>query len=116
MNSCVRKSFHGCAPVRPSAMPWPLTWAKSARRNSRWAAVASWKVSPRPLRISISDLMSSPLIDSASGPVAVRDLGFEGPAADRRGDRARGGVAQLLEARDHVERLGVEERELLLEA
>src|SRR6476646_3095657 len=88
MNSWVRKSAQGCAPVEPSARPWACACANSARRRSRWAAVASLKVSPLPLRISISDLMSSPLIDSASGPVAAsRSSSKRGTMSRVRGSR-----------------------------
>jgi hypothetical protein len=58
--------------------------AARATRRRRWScclASASARSSPRPERISISDLMSSPEIDAA------------------RTDRRLGGVAQLLEAR-----------------
>jgi hypothetical protein len=53
---------------------------------------------------------------AASG--ADLDLAADQLAGDRLGQHAvlgRGGVAQLLEARDQVERVGVQERELLLE-
>ena len=44
------------------------------------------------------------------------DLAGDQLAADRLGERALGGVAQLLEAADHVEAGRVEDGELLLEA
>ena len=70
-----------------------------ARARSRWRASASARSSPRPERISISDG------DQLAGD-RVRE---------RRVARLRG-VAQLLEARHQVQRLGIEDRELLLEA
>jgi hypothetical protein len=59
---------------------------------SCWAARAAARSSPRPERISISEAISSPEIASA-----------------------RPGSAELLEASHHLQALGIEDRELLLQ-
>ena len=75
-----------CRSSRARRRGWPAS-VNSRRRRSRWWAIASCRSSPRPETISISEEISSPVIASMQDRV---ELG-------RR-------VAQLLEARDEVER------------
>src|SRR5215207_11163810 len=65
MISCCCQGLHGCVPVAPSSASWRAAIANSRVRASRCLATASAKFSPRPERISISDLISSPATDSA---------------------------------------------------
>ena len=79
--SCQR--LHGCVPVAPSRTSKRPASSRSWRRRSAIAAAASANVSHLPVRISISDAISSPTRCSASG-VPRRP-----PAAPRSGSRAR---------------------------
>ena len=94
----IRWSFQpekGCVPVAPSATPVLAASAKSSRRRAELASGAWRSRSASRVVTSISDVMQL--------------------AADVLGSSAGGGVAQLLEAADEGQRLGVEDLELLLE-
>src|SRR5918994_6130934 len=65
MISCSCHGLQGCVPVAPSSAPSRAASANSRERASRCLTTASAKCSPRPDRISISDLISSPATDSA---------------------------------------------------
>src|ERR671911_653787 len=60
------QGLQGCVPVAPSSASWRAARANSRERASRCRDMASAKFSPRPERISISDLISSPATESAS--------------------------------------------------
>src|SRR5215212_8613327 len=60
------QGLQGCVPVAPSSASVLPASANSRERASRCLPTASANVSPRPDRISISDLISSPATDSAS--------------------------------------------------
>src|SRR5215210_3269777 len=66
MISCSCHGLHGWVPVAPSSASCRAASANRRVRASRCFATASAKLSPRPERISISDLISSPATDSAS--------------------------------------------------
>src|SRR5918998_2798556 len=66
MICCSCHGLQGCVPVAPSSASWPAAGANSRERASRCLVTASAKLSPRPERISTSDLISSPATDSAS--------------------------------------------------
>src|SRR5436305_10423405 len=63
---CSCHGLQGCVPVAASRMSRSAASRKRRVRKSRWRASASASVVPRPERISISDEMSSPAIDSES--------------------------------------------------
>src|SRR5919112_2570605 len=66
MISCSCQGLHGCVPVAPSSASCRAASANRRERASRCLATASGKLSPRPERIPISDLISSPATASAS--------------------------------------------------
>src|ERR671921_252481 len=66
MICCSCQVLQGWVPVAPSSPPRSAASGNSRTRASRWRSIASSKLSPRPERISISDLISSPATDSAS--------------------------------------------------
>jgi hypothetical protein len=68
---CSCQGLQGWVPVAASRRSCSAARRKSRVRTSRWWASASVRVWPRPERISISDEISSPAMESAStGSVA----------------------------------------------
>src|SRR3954470_20602138 len=65
MIRCSCHGLQGWVPVAASATPKSAARENSRARKSRWRARASAKSIPLPERISISDRISSPEIDSA---------------------------------------------------
>src|ERR671924_17505 len=66
MTCCSCQGLQGCVPVVASRASWSAASRKRRARASRCRATASASFSPRPERISISDLISSPATDSES--------------------------------------------------
>src|ERR671924_1635121 len=66
MTCCSCQGLQGCVPVVASRASCSAASRKRRARASRCRATASARFSPRPERISISDLISSPATDSES--------------------------------------------------
>src|SRR4051812_19841652 len=122
MLRCPRKSAHGGVPVPPSAIARASASPNRRPRGSRWRASPPKRPPPPPGGISFSGGLSSPATEAPavpSPPGADLDLRGDELAGDRGAQRLVIGqreVAQLLEAGREVQRLRVEDGQLLLEA